>query len=241
MLNYSYKLLGVSAGRCATYGKLYSLDQTKSVVGKNKLILLAEMHANPPVVALQKELQAELLKNEKVNLHVFLEHFSFEQQHLLDGYQKGELTLEELNAKYKEIGTENHDIMKYKEALEHARENSDRIRLVGGFIPRTYARLVMRESEESAIKAALEKEYIPKGLTSFTSSEFHYNMFESMISGRNMFDANLQPKDNFRKLFKAQLIKDYSMAHKVSSYIREHNEPNDKYLVVSGKGHMQYF
>ena len=170
-----------------------------------------------------------------------MEHFSFEQQFLLDEYLEGTLSLEDVVTKYKEIGTENHDIMKYRDVLEHAKENKDKISLIAGFIPRTYAKQVMREGEEAAVKASLEKNYIAEGTTEFTAPDFHYNMFESMISGRNMFDKNLQPKDNFKKLFKAQLIKDYAMAHKVNTYIDQHHAENDKYMIVSGKGHMQFF
>ena len=61
----------------------------------------------------------------------------------------------------------------------------------------------MREGEEVAIDAAKKAGYIPQETTAFTGSDFHYNMFESMISGRNMHDENLKPNENFRKIFKA--------------------------------------
>ena len=63
-------------------------------------------------------------------------------------------------SEYQAIGTEGHDIIKYRELLEHARENKDQIKLIGGFIPRTYAKLVMREGEEAQIKSSIEKDYI---------------------------------------------------------------------------------
>jgi hypothetical protein len=71
----------------------------------------------------------------------------------------------------------------------------------------------MREGEEPALKAAQEKDYVPAGMESLEGSDLHFNMFESMITGRNMHDENLQPNENFRKIFKAQLIKDVAMAH----------------------------
>ena len=117
--------------------------------------------------------------------------------------------------KYKEIGTENHDIGSYKPLLEHARDNKDQISLFGGFIPRTYARNLMKEGEENAIKAAIEKDFVPSSLSTIEGTDFHYDMFESMISGRDMHDPNLKPNDNYRKIFKAQLIKDIAMSHKV--------------------------
>ena len=46
-------------------------------------------------------------------------------QGLLESYQSGDHSLEQLNEKYQEIGTENHDILKYRPLLEHAREHHD--------------------------------------------------------------------------------------------------------------------
>lgn len=68
--------------------------------------------------------------------------------------------MEQMISEYQAIGTEGHDIIKYRELLEHARENKDQIKLIGGFIPRTYAKLVMREGEEAQIKCSIEKDYI---------------------------------------------------------------------------------
>ena len=78
----------------------------------------------------------------------------------------------------------------------------------------------MREGPEAAISQAIEKDYIPSDCE-LTGSEFHYNMFESMITGRDMHDSAIPPNDNFKKIFKAQLIKDFSMAHFVNKLIKE--------------------
>ena len=67
-------------------------------------------------------------------------------QSLLDDFSSSKINIEQLCAEYKAIGTEGHNIMAYKEVLEHARDAQ--IKLHGGFIPRTYARTVMREGLE---------------------------------------------------------------------------------------------
>jgi hypothetical protein len=61
----------------------------------------------------------------------------------------------------------------------------------------------MREGEEIALKAAKEKDYVPSYLNSLEGSALHFNMFESMLTGRNMHDQSIQPNENFRKIFKA--------------------------------------
>ena len=65
-------------------------------------------------------------------------------------------------------------------------------------------------------------------------------MFESMISGRDMHDDSVKPTDQFRgKFFKAQLIKDFAMAHKVCNLLS--TNPDDKFLVIAGKGHLMHW
>lgn len=44
--------------------------------------------------------------------------------------------------------------MRYEDILAHARLNKQQIKLHAGFIPRTYAKMLMKEGEESGIKTA---------------------------------------------------------------------------------------
>ena len=55
---------------------------------------------------------------------------------------------------------EGHDLEPYRELFEHAREYRDCIYVHAGFIPRSYARMLMKEGEEVAVRAAKEKGYI---------------------------------------------------------------------------------
>jgi len=176
-------------------------------------------------------------------LNIVMEHFSFEMQHTLDQYQDGKLTLEQLAEEYGK-GTEGHDIMAYREILEFAREHKDGVKLHGGFIPRSFAKTLMKSGEEAAIKEAKAKDYIAAGVQSFEGTELHYNMFESLITQRNMHDDSVKPQDNFRgNFFKAQLIKDYAMAHCINKLLKNESseQKQHKYLVLAGKGHLQHF
>lgn len=95
----------------------------------------------------------------------------------------------------------------------------------------------MREGVDVALAQAKEKDYIPQD-ADLAGSEEHYNMFESMISGRNMHNKSTPPGDQFRKMFPAQIIKDVSMAYKTNRLMQE--SPNDRFLLIMGGGHMQY-
>ena len=57
------------------------------------------------------------------------------------------MTFEQMLEGYAGIGTEGHDLKAYKGLLEHARENKDLVKLHAGFIPRTFARQLMKEGE----------------------------------------------------------------------------------------------
>lgn len=84
----------------------------------------------------------------------------------LDKYQTSEISFDELLERYNKIGTECHEISSIKPLLLKARENSETIKLQAGFIPRTYAKMVMRNSEEEAIKEAICKGFLDKNLKS---------------------------------------------------------------------------
>lgn len=169
-----------------------------------------------------------------------MEHFSFEMQGLLDGYQSGDLNMDQLLQGYAQIGTEGHDLKPYASILEHAKQNKDFVKLHAGFIPRTYARTLVRQGEAECLKESIAKDYLAADLQSFEGSDFHYNMFESMISGRNMHDPDQQPNPAYKNIFKAQLMKDYSMAHYICKLLKNDTE-DQKYLILAGKGHQQHY
>jgi uncharacterized iron-regulated protein len=126
--------------------------------------------------------------------------------------------------------------MAYKSILEFAQINSQKVRIHGGFIPRSYARVVMREGLQAGLAQAKEKDYVAPNET-LIGSEEHYNFFDSLISGRDMNNKNTPPGDQFRKMFPAQVIKDASMAYQVSKLMQ--SEPADStFFVIMGFGHM---
>ena len=110
--------------------------------------------------------------------------------------------------------------------------------LHGGFIPRSFAKIVMRESLDAALAAAAAQGYVAAD-ESCATTEGHYNFFESLVSGRDMHDESRPPSDKFRKMFPAQIIKDAAMAHRVAT-LAAAAPPVDRFLVVMGLGHCGY-
>jgi arsenite methyltransferase len=219
----------------------YGLDiETESFlesVAKCRLVFLGEIHSVPQIVALQAAVMTKMASLPG-KLHVVFEHFSFEMQEILEEYQCNKISFEEMVDLYQQIGTEGHNLLPYKPLLEHAKERETSVKLHAGFLPRTYARQLMKESESAALKAAAQ--WLQPNTTSLEGTEFHYNLFESMLSGRNLHDGN-PPVDQFQRIFKAQLLKDIAMAHKISSLIRESDDEEERFLVIAGNGHLSYY
>jgi len=182
------------------------------------------------------------------NLHqspkvrVIMEHFSMEMQQILDQFQIGNLDTAGFIQAYKDIGTEGHNLNPYLPILSSALENN-RINLYGGFIPRPYARMIMREGLDQTIERASQAGFISAD-EQLRGTDGHYNFFESLLTGR---DIHSDPHgklatDRFRaKMFPAQLIKDASMAW-CAKNINEILNVNgqDRMLIVCGVGHMLY-
>ena len=87
--------------------------------------------------------------------------------------------------------------------LEQAPQSNGRVRLHGGFIPRTYAKQLVKEGTEVALKAAKSKDYVNSDENCQGSAK-HYDYFESLISGRDLHDKGQKPGERFRHIFPAQ-------------------------------------
>jgi SAM-dependent methyltransferase/uncharacterized iron-regulated protein len=207
----------------------------------SKLVVFGEIHETPPCIELQRRAAVCLLESMKQStsaasaLHIVLEHFNFEAQPSLTAYADGSLSFASLA---EGCGYEGHDIHMYQPLLELAREHPGRVNLHAGFIPRHYARIVMREGLQPALTAAKAKGYIADDETCH-GSDAHYNFFESLLTGRSMHDASRPPVDTYRDMFPAQVIKDASMAHSVTQLLAA-SPPDDRFLVVCGVGHCAY-
>lgn len=206
-----------------------------------RLVVFGEIHEVPPCIQMQRRTaEAMLDAGESAGqgtLHILLEHFNFEQQHLLNGYTSESLSLHELVAQYEQQG-EGHDLFAYEPLLALARERPGHVMLHAGFIPREFARIVMRESLDAALAAARAKGYVAEE-ERCDATEAHYSFFESLLTGRDPNDASTPPTDKFRRMFPAQVIKDAAMAHRVAQ-LASASGGADRFLVVCGVGHSGY-
>jgi uncharacterized iron-regulated protein len=223
---------------------LPSAKSLSALASQKKLVFLGEFHEFEPCIGLQLQIQKDLLSDCKAEnrskLHIVLEHFNFDMQDLLNGYMTGSYSFGDLQHLYEQIGQEGHQIGAYRACLEHAKANSDYVRLHAGFIPRSFAKVCVGKGEEVAIPLARSQDFLPSGLNKLEGTEFHYSMFESMITQRPLFDPECaKPSDQFRKIFKAQVLKDEAMAYKITKILGKASL-DDKVLAVLGYGHCQF-
>ena len=219
-------------------------------LGEAKLVVVGELHSMPPCVELQRMTAAAMLQGTPASgqLHIVMEHFNFEQQALLDAYAEGRLSFSQLVSEYTQ-GSEGHDLEPYEPLLRMGRRGKGaeadadhdgrRVRLHAGFIPREYARIVMRESADAAVRAAHAKGYLADDET-LAATDAHYDFFESLLTGRRLHATpRREPTDRFRQMFPAQVIKDAAMAHRVCEVLAP-RAADDRALVICGVGHSGY-
>jgi uncharacterized iron-regulated protein len=240
-----------SSSSTTNFGHVYHNAVAAQEIAQHRLVFLGEIHSMPPIIAFQRQVQASMVqqvsmsKNNDAQVHVILEHFSFDLQGLLDEYCSGKWTFEELVQKYHELGEEGHDLLPYQELLQDAK--TMRVRLHAGFLPRRFAKMLLQQGPEPTVQAA--SAWLP-ALGDLHGTLFHYNVFESLLTGRSIYHSNQEPTDQFKRIFDAQVLKDVGMAHKVNTLIEESNSrnrnrgddsPADKFLVIAGNGHLLHY
>jgi len=247
---------------CARSGQRFAFGQhIENMICSKRLIYFGEHHEQPEVVQVQLTLLETLVNHVSRNgassspgcVRVFLEHFSLEQQSILDKFiTNKEMELSELQKEYNETGEEGFSMEKYSSILEYARTQSEKVKLVASFVPRRFAKDLVNEGEDFAHNKLSE---IDEKLGNYVKlnyqqgSENHYNLFESLISGRSLNQHNFKdsesiniepPSDRYRQIFPAQVFKDSVMAGVVAKHLQESKSIEDKFFIICGSGHLEY-
>lgn len=112
----------------------------RDLTENRKLVYFAEIHSQPAIINLQLAVLQSLtdhVHSRQSKVHVFLEHFSINDQSLIDEYiNNPSISEEDLDKKYHELSEEGHDISQYFPIFQFAKENINTITLNGSFIPR---------------------------------------------------------------------------------------------------------
>jgi len=210
-------------------------------VRDRKVVYLGETHGEPAVVGLHTAVLNTLVsqaeeRGSNARVSVFMEHFSLEHQDLLDRFQAGEVKEEELQEQYDRLGDEGFLLAPYSPLLRLAKKHSKTVKLKGGFVPKRYAKILMKEGEEEAYKQVIEAGYMDPE-DKIKGSEQHYDFFESLLTGRRV--GGEEPGEQWRRIFPAQVLKDCVMAATIKKGLDEQSS-DDTALVIAGSGHLDY-
>ena len=280
----------VGPSKTDTFGQDYEFRNFINHLRQCKLVFLGEVHSVPTISQFQYQIIQALTplsssssssssnkqtdddkeeEEEEVTsalpsrrkLHIVMEHFALDMQDLLDAYCRRQLTFDQLVQRYRQDGDEGHDLLPYRALLQHAQAHADCVTLHAGFVPKRVARTLMKQGPDVALQQAAQ--WLPRTPSMFLLqglTPFHYNYFESLLTGRNLHLSLATPSDRFVGIFQAQVLKDVGMAHKINQLLSGNNssdedneeknhDPNsndttagadDQIVVIAGNGHVEY-
>jgi len=139
---------------------------------------------------------------------------------------------------------EGFDVTHYMPLLLLARES--RVRLLGGFPPRAWARIVSKEGSE-ALRTQKVNELKRAGFDRWEDlhgSKEHAAYIRSLVKGEaprlSIDDDNETSGDTQKGLYPAQAFKDAMLAFTIDEQMQGTNNNTPLVLVITGSGHCEY-
>ena len=131
----TFNIIQPKTGQKITFCQL-----SKDLTENRKLVYFGEIHSQPAIINLQNAVFQSMVEhaNKKGSkIHLFLEHFSIQDQTLIDEYlNNSSISEEDLERKYLDASEEGHDISTYFPILKFAKDNTSAVTVNGSFIPR---------------------------------------------------------------------------------------------------------
>jgi len=231
----------------STFGHALTRQAALEHAASHPLVIVGEVYAMPRVIQFETELLTQMCRHALEHragapVYLVLEHFNFRHQPMLDDFMNGMIDFDALVALYAEDGTESHDLEQYRALLQTAREQTETVQLVAGFLPRPLAQAVLGDGLTHALETAKREGYLREDETG-DATEAHYSFFESLVTGRPLHGSGdgaepQQPSNLARRLFPAQVLKSAAMAHHVATLTQK--LPKAGIMIVCGSSHMMY-
>ena len=200
----------------AADGKQVDLSQVLSAVSDKQVVYFGEYHDSQPAHDAEMSVMEGLYAEHGDRLVLSLEMFERDVQGVLDAYLNGDISEEEFLAKSRPW--ENY-VQAYRPMIEFAKEHH--LPVLASNIPRRMAAVVAKTgSLETA--APEDRKYRPAGgiyPASFAyRKRFMATMEQFRVHGREM------PKEKMQQMYRAQCLKDDTMAHTIADYLKAHPE-----------------
>jgi len=233
------------------------LISTQARSGGKNVFFMGEHHQQPRVLAAQMTILDELIKIGKSAARpvvVITEQFNILQQGMLDRFgaieeMEGGLGEREAAARLMDDYTgdqlgEGFDLSHYMPLLLFARES--RARVLGGFPPRAWARVVSKEGIEG-FRTQHGEELEERGFKRWEDlhgSKEHAAYIQSLVKGAPpsllMEDDNQIAGHIEKGLYPAQTFKDAMLAFVIDEQVDASEQGTPLILVITGSGHCEY-
>jgi len=217
----------------------FSEEEWLKAITKSKVVFFGERHNNSAIIDSQMRVLLEISDFAKYrglrgdgsgNVSLVMEQFiTPDQQDELENFISTGIPSE----KMKDMG--GFEWEKYRKLCNLAYELGN-VKIYAGFPSRTKAvSTVVREGYEKGVLQAIEEGSLRTSQDYILGTEEHYNVFESMISGRNLNSSD-NPTDDYRRIFPAQILKDCVISRIVSDRILL----GDSVMCLTGHGHTDF-
>ncbi|MBN2414923.1 ChaN family lipoprotein [bacterium] len=206
-----------------------TLPELISRIRKADAVFIGEIHDDSLTHVLEYRL-LQSLHHYNPETAVAMEMFERDVQPWLSGYLSGEVEEAAFLENSRPWG---NYAAAYKPIIEYAKANG--LPVLAGFVPRRYAAMVARDGEEAL--AALpdsEKVWIASELKPLDDAYKERFMKQMGLGDKPAMMARVNPEN----LYKAQSIKDDTMAETVANFMREH--PGKKMVIYQGDFHSAF-
>jgi len=209
--------------------KNLSMSDLITELTKNDVIFIGEIHDDSLTHVYEYELLQHIYKVDN-QLAVAMEMFERDVQPWLSSYLKSEITETEFLKNSRPWG--NYEAA-YKPIIEFSKKNG--LPVLAGFVPRRFAAMVARMGEEALTKIPTsERGWAARELKSL--DDVYKKRFFQQMGG--MGKPKMMGKMNLDNIYKAQCIKDDTMAETISDFLAKNS--GTKVVTYQGDFHSAF-
>ncbi len=206
-----------------------TMPELISELSKSDVIFVGEIHDDSLTHVYEYELLKHIHKGDS-DLAVAMEMFERDVQSYLSSYLKGEIPESEFLKNSRPWG---NYAKAYKPIIEFSKKNN--MPVLAGFVPRRFAAMVARMGEDALNKVSdSERPWIARELKA-PDDEYKKRFFKQM---GGMGKPKMMGKMNLDNIYKAQCIKDDTMAETIADFLKK--RPNTKVITYQGDFHSAF-
>ncbi len=214
-------------------GKPYDLDILTAELLNYDVVFFGELHDDSLLHYLEAEMFSRLVSQSK-SVVLSMEMFERDNQIVLSNYISNKIDYPEFSQSARLWPNHETD---YEPLLQIAKEyNRD---VIAANVPRRFASILAREGEDALSKVdEKDKKYFAEKLV-VLDDRYKTEFYETMSSMSKQGMPNKSGHDMILNIYKAQCLKDDTMAESINNYLSKN--PERKVLHINGDFHSRYY